>query len=118
MLRVSADLVDGPAALSSPSVLHFELMPQKVLSWLTKKTIQRLILNTDMMTLSFLHLFSQTFTSEIQMLKAKRGLFSPTLGLSLPLHCYAVPELAHFFYSSQSLLVFLQHDFYLFLFSD
>lgn len=56
------------------------------------KKPQLLILNV--MTLSFLLLFSQMFISEILMVKAKHGLFSPTLGLSLPLQLYAVPELA------------------------
>lgn len=64
--------------------------------------IQLLILNTAVVTLSFLLPFSQRFISEILMVKTKHGIFSSPIGLSLPLRCYAVPELAYFFYSNQS----------------
>lgn len=64
--------------------------------------IQLPILNTAVVTLGFLLPFSQRFISKILVVKAKRGIFHSPLGLSLHLHCYAVPELAHFFYSNQS----------------
>lgn len=86
MLRVSADLVDGPAALFFPIYaafgdLHCPLLKLSHGFPLTK--IRLLILNTAMMTVSFLFPFYQRLISEILIVKAKHSIFSSPLGLSL-----------------------------------